>query len=311
VAFTLIAQGVVGAFVGLVSLKTAGVAPGTGITGTLLVLMSALLGYGLFTSTMHLGRPKYFYRAMNNLRYSWVSREILFVGGFMTLLLGYTGATVFGLLPDFILALLGWISVGFGVVGIYCMVRIYRIPARPFWDHTNTNIAFFKSGLILGPLSLALALGFATALGDGELFEGAYRALLGVALLASLFGHMASRRQEQDMARTGGEAAASLDRLTGDYGRFRQVRQKLSLGLIGVLCFGLLAGLSGWAMALVIGALLLAVAGDAIERSLFYLLVIPTTMPGAMFLKNTGFEQLARDTGLAENRAVGVVSDTH
>ena len=41
-------------------------------------------------------------------------------------------------------------------------------------------------------------------------------------------------------------------------------------------------------------------------RALFYVLVIPTTMPGAFFWKNKSFEEHARDIGLADNPAVGV-----
>jgi len=44
-----------------------------------------------------------------------------------------------------------------------------------------------------------------------------------------------------------------------------------------------------------------------IGRALFYVLVIPTTMPGAFFWKNKGFEEHARDIGLAEMPQVGVV----
>ena len=43
-----------------------------------------------------------------------------------------------------------------------------------------------------------------------------------------------------------------------------------------------------------------------IGRVLFYVLVIPTTMPGAFFWKNKGFEQHARDIGLANTPQVGV-----
>lgn len=36
-----------------------------------------------------------------------------------------------------------------------------------------------------------------------------------------------------------------------------------------------------------------------VGRALFYVLVIPTTMPGAFFWRNKGFEQHAGDSGLA------------
>ncbi len=48
-----------------------------------------------------------------------------------------------------------------------------------------------------------------------------------------------------------------------------------------------------------------------IGRALFYNLVIPTTMPGAFFWKNKGFEQHARDVGLADNPACGVAPLAH
>jgi hypothetical protein len=48
-----------------------------------------------------------------------------------------------------------------------------------------------------------------------------------------------------------------------------------------------------------------------IGRALFYILVIPTTMPGAFFWKNKSFEEHARDTGLANNPATGVAPLAH
>ena len=48
-----------------------------------------------------------------------------------------------------------------------------------------------------------------------------------------------------------------------------------------------------------------------IGRALFYVLVIPTTMPGAFFWRNRGFQEHARHIGLAEMPQVGVVPDAH
>lgn len=50
---------------------------------------------------------------------------------------------------------------------------------------------------------------------------------------------------------------------------------------------------------------------SAFGRSLFFVLVIPTTMPGAFFWKNDGFVDHARETGLAESPQVGVVYERH
>jgi hypothetical protein len=49
----------------------------------------------------------------------------------------------------------------------------------------------------------------------------------------------------------------------------------------------------------------------AFGRSLFFVLVIPTTMPGAFFWKNKGFEEHARKTGLADAPQHGVAYERH
>jgi len=50
-----------------------------------------------------------------------------------------------------------------------------------------------------------------------------------------------------------------------------------------------------------------AIAG----RALFYVLVIPTTMPGAFFWRNRAFEEHARETGLAKMPQTGVLPLSH
>ena len=67
------------------------------------------------------------------------------------------------------------------------------------------------------------------------------------------------------------------------------------------------------AMALGVWALLMVsvLVVALVSRSLFYVLVVPTTMPGAFFWKNKGFEEHARESGLAEMPQVGVIPDAH
>ena len=55
----------------------------------------------------------------------------------------------------------------------------------------------------------------------------------------------------------------------------------------------------------------LALAHEIVGRALFYVLVTPTTMPGAFFWNNKYFEAHARKTGLANMPQVGVVPDIH
>ena len=82
-----------------------------------------------------------------------------------------------------------------------------------------------------------------------------------------------------------------------------------SLVLAGVLVsfdFGTTIALTGWYI-----LALLVIAAVAISRSLFFVLVIPTTMPGAFFWKNKGFVEHARETGLADMEQMGVVREGH
>jgi hypothetical protein len=65
------------------------------------------------------------------------------------------------------------------------------------------------------------------------------------------------------------------------------------------------------ALALWLTSALLVLGTALIGRALFYALVIPTTMPGAFFWRNKGFEEHARETGLAEMPQVGVLPDCH
>ncbi|MDB2410242.1 hypothetical protein N9W57_06430 [Pseudomonadales bacterium] len=64
--------------------------------------------------------------------------------------------------------------------------------------------------------------------------------------------------------------------------------------------------LTAWAM-----VALMLVMSVLVSRALFYVLVVPTTMPGAFFWRNKGFEQHAKDIGLANVVDAGIVADSH
>ena len=64
--------------------------------------------------------------------------------------------------------------------------------------------------------------------------------------------------------------------------------------------------LTAWAV-----VALMLVMSVLVSRALFYVLVVPTTMPGAFFWRNKGFEQHAKDIGLANVVDAGIVADSH
>ena len=298
ILFTLAAQAVLGAFllitVGpLVGVESLAASP------ALLGVMLALLSLGMFKLNMHLGKPHRFYRGFNNLRYSPLSREIAGVTVFMGSLVGYAlfsvVSTPWSAALSSLFAVTG--AVG-GLLGLYYMYRIYRIKARPYWDHWQTAASFFGTTLSLGALLAALVMP------EAPLQLLAAVALVGLALEAG--GLVAHAR---DLPRGSGEGAAAHYEQSTRFGNSYRLRN----GLMGINLAALSAlVVTGYSGELVGGVLALSmVVAAVIGRALFYVLVIPTTMPGAFFWRNRGFVEHARDTGMAEMPQVGVVYERH
>jgi DMSO reductase anchor subunit len=325
VLFTLLSQWVVGAFLLLFLIPKWGGSAGEILTAHPLVLRWTLIGlfglqtFGMVSSTMHLGKPRFFYRALNNLRHSWVSREIAAMGTFYNLLGAAALITTFPILtawlPETFSTLLpeliGGGGAAMGLLGLYCMARCYRIPARPFWDHWHTGAAFSASGMILGSLSLGLIFG-AAEFSEGRAVTPLFRLLavpflVGLALqAAALIAHA------RDLKRRGEEGAVSWRLMTTRFGKTHLARFA-SLGLLAALGLLFAGGIpeGGSALAIWGGMSIVALLHELIGRAIFYVLVVPTTHPGAFFWGNKSFEAHARKSGLAALPQVGVAPDGH
>jgi len=309
IAFTLSVQAVMGAFLLLVLGGWLGLAAvldfsAGGAWLPTLGTMLALASFGLFRLNMHLGKPLRFYRGFNNWRLSPVSREIVGVSLFFG---GLAGFTFFNLFPGFpFAALLKPASAAAGLAGLafggYYMIKLYRIEARPFWNHWHTNAAFVGTAASLGGLLtalLALALGALSA-------ELARLLALSVCLGLTLEG-LGLLAHARDLKAAHSEGVASFYEQTTTYGHSYRLRNGL-LGLALLLALGIALGGNP---ALFVPLALTAVAAAILGRALFYVLVIPTTMPGAFFWRNKGFVEHARETGLADMPQLGVIPDTH
>jgi DMSO reductase anchor subunit len=319
VAFTLVSQAVIGAFMILFLARLAGIdslsaLAETGAYPVFILVELVLLAGVLVLSTLHLGKPLRFYRGFNNLRHSPVSREALCVSLFFNALGAHWLATLLG--PSWLGWLPQWLSAGAatlfgaaavlsGAAGLYFMTRIYRIKARPFWDHWQVSTSFFGTALSLG--GLLIAAGWANALATPALRLLA--GLIAVGLAAELIGLVFHARA---MRAASNEGAVAHHEQTTAYGYTYWLRNGLmAFALAALLTLTVMApsglpALIGWGAA---AAAMLAAA--VIGRALFYVLVIPTTMPGAFFWRNKGFEAHARETGLAQWQQVGVAPETH
>ncbi|MDP7537617.1 MAG: dimethyl sulfoxide reductase anchor subunit [Methylococcales bacterium] len=316
VVFTLCTQATMGAFIllllgtlvgveSLALLKTPVVFP------VLLAVLVIICTMGLYQLNMHLGKPHRFYRGFYNLKLSPVSREIAGVSLFYLGLLGYSSLALFEVaIFQWLAMVFAWLGVLGALVGGYFMYKLYRIPARPFWDHWQTGSAFVSAALIYGAL---VPLMVTVLVAPSWIAVQPVIAVLAWVMVAGLIiegvGHVFHAR---DMKKWGNEGAGSYYWQVTKYGKSYWLRNGL-LGLAMLLAAGLaLIGIENGIGLVLLGVLTgMVLVTGAIGRSLFFVLVIPTTMPGAFFWKNDGFVEHARETGLAEMEQVGVAYERH
>lgn len=315
VIFTLFTQATVGAFLMLILGSVLGFAgfellQEYSIHMVLVATIFILSTIGLYKLNMHLGKPHRFYRGFNNLRLSPVSREIAGVSLFYSGLLGYLFFALFdNALMGFFADLFAYLAVISGPIGLYFMYKLYRIPARPFWDHWQTASAFVGSMLSLGALIVAAVCMVMLPLSAITELIPTLAIIMAAGLGLEALGHIIHAR---DMQAINNEGTASYYRQTTQYGKsylLRNALLALSLLLASSIVFTGLTGLTGLIIAsvLALSLSLMAIFG----RSLFFVLVIPTTMPGAFFWKNESFVNHARETGLADAPQHGVVYQQH
>ncbi|MHB8473308.1 MAG: DmsC/YnfH family molybdoenzyme membrane anchor subunit [Gammaproteobacteria bacterium] len=323
VIFTLTTQAVIGAFIalflgplfGLTELSVAAHPIAYPVTLFSLIAAQTL---ALVISTLHLGRPHRFYRAFNNLRYSPVSREVAAVAVFYNLLGAYAVLTTFPVLfnwlPPSVFTTLrqgsGYLAIVAGPVALYFMQRIYRIRARPYWNHWQVLTSFFGSMLTLGPLLVALL--FVPLL----MAQGiAYTALVQTLALPMIAGLLLEAwglyRHAGYLKHGSGEAQAAQHQQIRAFGKTYWTRNAAQLSAAVLLCATQMPIAAGIVAGLWLLAAMLILSTEIVGRALFYALVIPTTMPGAFFWKNPAFEAHARESGLAAMPQLGVQAAGH
>jgi formate dehydrogenase iron-sulfur subunit len=120
-----------------VAVGASATASGVGERALAAVLAAAALG----ASLLHLGRPVHAWKALRNLRRSWLSREVALFGAYA----GLAAAAVVA--PPAAPA-----AVAVGAAGVFASGRLYVVPGRPAWHTPLTIVRFFATALALGPL---------------------------------------------------------------------------------------------------------------------------------------------------------------
>ncbi len=312
IAFTLSVQSVIGAFMIIMFGLGINAKPIVNFMDNaflpVMLAMVTLMAFGLLKLNLHLGRPHRFYRGFNNLRLSPVSREIAGVSLFFMGLSGY------GLFSLFDNTITQWMSnaasilaVAGGVIGFYYMYKLYRIPARPFWDHWQTGTAFLGTALALGALLLAVT--SAVMSGAENKFISVLSLIMLCGLLLEGIGLIA---HAQAMKQAKNEGAVSHFDQTTKFGKSYNLRNILLATNLALTVYIYFNGITHIDSQIVFAVLTISLLISAvIGRALFYVLVIPTTMPGAFFWRNKGFEEHARETGLAAMPQAGVLPGKH
>ncbi|CAA0082797.1 Anaerobic dimethyl sulfoxide reductase chain B [Zhongshania aliphaticivorans] len=289
----------------------------------LMLVTVGLAGLGMLMSATHLGKPWRFYRGFNNLRHSPVCRE----GLGMLLYMVFAGLHLLAMLPanevfitfagewgrfDGVATVSGYLALMAGSVGLYYMYRCYRIPARPFWNHWQTATSFLGTAFSLGSVLIALV-GIPTLMLLGAEASSAelFSIVLGGVVLGGVLEGVGLLGHGMAMNTANNEGGVSHYIQCTLFGKSYTLRNILIAVNIGAATALLIAGPSmlslGASLLICLSVLVTALIG----RALFYVLVIPTTMPGAFFWKNKDFEEHAREIGLANMPQVGVVAHAH
>ena len=105
-----------------------------------LVIITTIMFVALLASFVHLGQPRHAWRAIANLRTSWLSREVLSAALFAGALVAALTAGGSGM----------WLANAMGLALIISMAQVYRLRTVPAWDDRATTASFFATTLMLG-----------------------------------------------------------------------------------------------------------------------------------------------------------------
>ncbi len=224
----------------------------------------ALCGLGMGASVFHLGQPTKAWRAFLGWRKSWLSREILALNVFVGAASGSVAAPL--LFPEVSVFTLGAAAAaaGAGALAVFTSAMVYIDTRRAFWSPMLTGPRFAGTAFVMAPALLAA-------------FEPA--GSLALATVAVLAAKLAGELLPLRAGSAAGWSAAKKSALV----QLRPLRSilasRIACGVAGavVVALGCVLGLGGGGGA---GAALL-LAGELLERSLFFRAVDTPKMPGS------------------------------
>jgi len=247
IIFTLLAQIAIGVFgtIFMINWRLTDKLVAGMITINPLLAVGAAITIALYVSLFHLGTPKKAWRALNHLRKSWLSREILFIIGFGGLCLILTGLRLFQIGAFSLWINLAALTMFFGLAALYSMQRVYQLRSIPEWNSGRTLLEFTISTVVLGCLLTGTLLPR-----NAPLSVLVWIALVGILALSG--------------ASISTIAIASSENIKLSKWRIGLLLAGL-LGLVALSIWPSRAGMGSWILILII-----ALAEEAIGRWFFY-----------------------------------------
>ncbi|OAQ15139.1 dimethyl sulfoxide reductase subunit C [Bibersteinia trehalosi Y31] len=283
VFFTVFAQAVVGAFIGLTFiLATSQGKQAENRLHYAMTILWGLMALGFIASTTHLGSPERAFNALNRVGASDLSNEIFTGSTFFALGGAYWAlATAVFLQKDHVKLPLvdklagiiapishklpkGWAALGriivviSGVIFVGAMAKLYLIPTVPTWNSVFTPFSFGLTALLAGSALTVVLLQLAKVETGQTLFAKLSALFAFIAVVVAIFHY-------QHLAQTKNAIFHALD-LVPSYAMYSVIRFIVigcGIGLIFVSLKKQAVVLSG------LGCLLI-VAGELIARTLFY-----------------------------------------
>lgn len=138
-------------------------------------LIGPIMLLAFVASVFHLGDPFGAYRSIGNLGSSWLSREIIFAGGFFALWIVTYYLDRKGVWNQIV----GWVTSIVGLGAIFSMASIYATSIKPAWSDVNTYLAFYGTTILFGAVTSMLVI----MLSKEEKPEGLANILKGIGLV--------------------------------------------------------------------------------------------------------------------------------
>ena len=236
----------------------------------ILGLAAVIAASSAISSTLHLGRPQFAYRAILGIRHSWLSREIAAFGLFIALC--------------FLSASLSWSDSAWlnlslslaaiaGLAGVMASAMIYHVTHRPFWNVARSAPAFLSAVSGMGSVVVLWTLSFNAIDTGGETRR--FLACTAVVSAAIKLWLLLTRLRQNTPAETSKllrtRLMSEVQQQTAGNIVFMVMCTMLCLWPVGTHVT-LIATLAVWG----------ALAAEFTERYLFFRAVVPLRMPGVM-----------------------------